>query len=60
MVTFGNEALINIDLDDFTSYEQFKLAVSLIPYKDENTNTADGLRKMRSLFGTGKPGNLLS
>ena len=50
MVDFGNYGDIHIKLRDYHNMEDFKQAVKRIPFKEEHRNTADGLRKLRSVF----------
>jgi uncharacterized protein YegL len=50
VVTFGNNAKLNIGLDDYTTMVDMLSAVDRVKYMDENTNTAAGLRVMRTLL----------
>ena len=47
---FGNTGEVQFYLNNYTDYDSLKDAVKQIPYKDQNTNTADGIRKLRTLF----------
>ena len=48
VVSYGNHATLNIKLNQFNSVDAFAKALQDIPYKDENTNTAAGLRILRT------------
>ncbi|KAK2170566.1 hypothetical protein LSH36_2g14112 [Paralvinella palmiformis] len=52
VVSFGNRATVNIRLDQFGDVSAFEKAVHNIPYKDQNTNTASGLRALRTKLFT--------
>ena len=60
VVSFGNRATVNIRLDQFGDVSAFEKAVHNIPYKDQNTNTASGLRALRTKLFTEINGKLIS
>lgn len=57
VISFGNDASIDIGLNNFTSASEFVMAVTSLPYKDENTNTASGIRAMRTQLFVEENGN---
>ena len=46
-VSFGNDAILDFDLDDHTTEAAVLAAVDGIVYRGGNTNTTGGLREMR-------------
>lgn len=57
VVTFGNEATINFNLNSYNTTQQVVDAVNKIPFKDENTNTSGALYVMRTVMFTPKNGD---
>ena len=47
-VSYGNDALLDFDLDDHTTEAAVLAAVDGINYRGGNTNTTGGLREMRT------------
>lgn len=52
VISFGNEATLDIAFNQVSNYDQFIAALNKIPYKDENTNTAAGIRTARTQLFT--------
>ena len=53
VVSYGNEGTVNVRLDEYSDVLLFENAVRVIRYKDENTNTASGIRALRTgVFNT--------
>ena len=54
VATFGNNAAVKIDFNGYTNYGDFANKVDKIPFLNQNTNLAAGLREMRTnIFGDG-------
>ncbi len=50
VVSFGNDARIEVALDEHSDLDSFQQDVDSIPWRDENTNTASGIRLARGMF----------
>ena len=48
VVSYANEAQLDVRLNDYGSLAGFRSAVAAIPYKETSTNTAEGIRVMRN------------
>ncbi len=59
-MSFGNDAHLDIKLNDASSLQEFSTEVDKIPYKDENTNTAAGIRIARTQAFTTENGKYAS
>ena len=46
-VSYGSDAKLDFDLDDYTNENDMLNAVDKIAYRGGNTNTTGGLREMR-------------
>ena len=47
---FGNDGETKIQLGQHLNIQDFTSDVLQIPFKDQNTNTASGLRELRKIF----------